>query len=69
MRLLLTILGVIFSVTGTCQIQNVWKLDNFRANSPIGDGVYNEVWGFVQNGQEYGGYWSNAWNFFLSHHR
>ena len=38
---------------GTCQIQNVWKLDNFRANSRIGDGVYNEVWGFVQDGQEY----------------
>ena len=53
MRLLLTVLGVVFSVTLTCQIQNVWKLDNFRAPSPIGDGVYNEVWGFVQDGQEY----------------
>ncbi|MDG2228092.1 MAG: choice-of-anchor B family protein [Flavobacteriales bacterium] len=53
MRLLLTVLGVVFSVTQTCQIQNVWKLDNFRAASPIGDGVYNEVWGFVQNGKEY----------------
>ena len=35
MRLLLTVLGVIFSATLTCQIQNVWKLDNFRANSPL----------------------------------
>ena len=53
MRILLTVLGVIFSVTLSCQIQNVWKLDNFRAEFPVGDGVYNEVWGFVQGGQEY----------------
>ena len=53
MRLLLTVLGGVFSATLTCQIQNVWKLDNFRADSPVGDGVYNEVWGFVQDGQEY----------------
>ena len=53
MRLLLTVLGVLFSVTFLSQIQNVWKLDNFRADFPVGDGVYNEVWGFVQDGQEY----------------
>ncbi|MDC0339068.1 choice-of-anchor B family protein [Flavobacteriales bacterium] len=53
MRLLLTVLGIIFSATLTSQIQNVWKLDNFRAELPVGDGVYNEVWGFVQDGQEY----------------
>jgi len=53
MRLLLTVLGVLFSVTFIGQIQNVWKLDNFRAEFPVGDGVYNEVWGFVQDGQEY----------------
>jgi len=47
------VLGVFFSITSTCQIQNVWKLDNFRANFYFGDGVYNEVWGFVQDGQEY----------------
>ena len=53
MRFLLTVFGVFFSVTLTCQMQNVWKLDNFRADSPVGDGVYNEVWGFVQGSQEY----------------
>lgn len=53
MRILSTVLGVFFLVTLTSQIQNVWKLDNFRAELPVGDGVYNEVWGFVQDGQEY----------------
>ena len=53
MRLLLSVLGFLFSVGFVGQIQNVWELDNFRAEFPVGDGVYNEVWGFVQDGEEY----------------
>ena len=53
MKIALLAILIFFYLIGNSQIQDVWKLDNFREDSLTGNGVYNEVWGFVQDGEEY----------------